>query len=219
MKPAVVAPDEVKDHNPPQRSNTIILDSDTNRGASDKEDGRARYTAADFFLGSGGGQVIALSLSGALFILLGGGLFQLIRSKDDESELADEPRRRGSYASTVWDAYTYFVDPGTQTGLIVGENSNNEISAAFVISLFGLLFMLCVTGIVVDLIRKELEAWRARHARLVKNEHTLLIGWTDKTLYLLNEIALAWEAEGGTEMVVMVDTRTSENDQDAVQNT
>ena len=73
MKPAVVAPDEVKDHNPPQRSNTIILDSDTNRGASDKEDGRARYTAADFFLGSGGGQVIALSLSGALFILLGGG--------------------------------------------------------------------------------------------------------------------------------------------------
>ena len=53
----------------------------------------------------------------------------------------------------------------------------------------------------------------------MKNEHTLLIGWTDKTLYLLNEIALAWEAEGGTEMVVMVDTRTSEIDQDAVQNT
>ena len=53
MKRAVV-PDEINDHQPPQRSHTIILESDTNR-ASDKEDGRAHYTAADFFLGSGGG--------------------------------------------------------------------------------------------------------------------------------------------------------------------
>ena len=194
MKPAVVAPDEVK-INPPQRSNTIILTPTPIAGRVTRRTGARAYRGGLF--SARAAVRSSLSLSGAPLILLGGGLFQLIRSKDDESELADEPRRRGSYASTVWDAYTYFVDPGTQTGLIVGENSNNEISAAFVISLFGLLFMLCVAGIVVDLIRKELEAG-ARGTRLVKNEHTLLIGWTDKTLYLLNEIALAWEAEGGT---------------------
>ena len=100
----------------------------------------------------------------------------MIRSKDDESALRtragalDEPRLFGTRTSS---SRPIEVDPrATQTGLIVGENSNNEISAAFVISLFGLLFMLCVTGIVVDLIRKELEAWRPRGMRGAGEERT-----------------------------------------------
>ena len=34
----------------------------------------------------------------------------------------------------MWEAYTFFVDPGTQTGLAVGEDGNGQIFIAVLIS-------------------------------------------------------------------------------------
>ena len=53
----------------------------------------------------------------------------------------------------------------------------------------GFILNLIFLGLIVEQIRVLLDSWRRTHGRIVENEHTVILGWTDKTLFLLGELA------------------------------
>ena len=89
-----------------------------------------------------------------------------------------------SWSAAFWMSWGMFFDPGTQTGLTV----DNDLSAKLVAVLFsisGFLFNLAFLGIVIDLIRDKLNRYEKVYSRIVKTDHTVVLGWTTRSIFLL----------------------------------
>ena len=56
-------------------------------------------------------------------------------------------------------------------------------------SVAGFILNLIFLGLIVDTCRTLIEKWRLIHHRVIANDHTVVLGWTDKTLFLLGELA------------------------------
>ena len=52
-------------------------------------------------------------------------------------------------------------------------------------------------SLVVDHLRGFLEYFEAVHSRTIVNDHYLILGWTDKTSFLIAELMAMLEEEGG----------------------
>ena len=143
---------------------------------------REAYSFVDWCVGTGVGQMVAIFLTGAIILIVG--MFLYKNAAWMQPDLLDTPRT--SYRLALWTSWTMFTDPGTQTG--AGNDAREQAVAVFV-SLLGYIFFLSVMGIVVDLVRQTLDDWKTFHSRVVANEHTLILGWSTKTLYLLQQLA------------------------------
>lgn len=88
----------------------------------------------------------------------------------------------------MWASYIMFIDIGTQTGMSTDDNGIT-LFVAVCISLVGFVFLLIVLGVVVDVVRKTLDLYTNIHKRIIANGHTVILGWSDKSLFLLDEIA------------------------------
>jgi len=147
-----------------------------------------RWRASDWFLGTSEGQWTALLLIASLQILLGSAAWSFTGGNADAGS---------DFKQSLWISWGLFFDPGTQTGLAATEEHRFKI-VAVVFSLAGFLFNLTVLGLVVDLIRAKLDRWQQLYSRVVANDHVLVIGWGDKTLFLLCELLVSHEKDLGT---------------------
>ena len=55
--------------------------------------------------------------------------------------------------------------------------------------------MRLLSGLVVDIFRKMLEYYKDMHSRIVVNDHFLVLGWTDKSLFVINELLAMLEGQ------------------------
>ena len=151
---------------------------------------REKYSVMDWMVGTGIGQVTAIFLVGSTILTLGMFLYKTaawMAVPATATTPGEAPSHTMDYRLALWTSWTMFTDPGTQTGVESGDW--REQSVAVLVSLTGYVFFLCVMGIVVDLVRKTLDDWKTFHARVVANDHTLILGWSTKTLYLLQQLA------------------------------
>lgn len=170
---------------------------------------RSRWTAKSFFLGTVLGHICLMVVVAALLILMGAALWLL--SGDCSGEEQDGPgcitagRSSDRFGDALWFSYTLFIDPGTQTGLVTSAPGKFLIAAAF--SVIGFIYCLVVLGLIVETVRSTMDRLRRRHYRLVANGHTVVLGWTDKTIFLVNELAamLSDGPDGGGQVVVLGD--------------
>ena len=113
--------------------------------------------------------------------------------------------RNATFTEEVWTSYRYFIDPGTQTGLEINNEHTLEVWTAAIISLLGFTLVLVLFGIIVEEIGNVLKRWQRLHARVLTSGHTVVLGWTDKTIFLLGELAqmLSDGEYGGGDIVVL----------------
>ena len=83
-----------------------------------------------------------------------------------------------------------FIDIGTQTAMATTDEGLTLLIAVF-ISITGFVFLLLVLGVIVDVVRKVLDFYESHHARVIANGHTAILGWSDKALFLLDEMVRA----------------------------
>ncbi|CAE7576809.1 unnamed protein product, partial [Symbiodinium natans] len=88
---------------------------------------------------------------------------------------------------SFWVSYILLVDIGTQTGFAAGERGVVR-GAAVVISIAGFVYCLTFLGMVVELIRSILVFWKDKYSKIDAQGHWLILGWGDKTLFLLEEL-------------------------------
>ncbi|CAJ1448793.1 unnamed protein product [Effrenium voratum] len=88
---------------------------------------------------------------------------------------------------SFWISYVLLVDIGTQTGFSPNE-SGVVRCVAVVISIVGFVYCLTFLGMVVDLMRSFLVHWKVKYSKVDAYDHLLILGWGDKTLFLLEEL-------------------------------
>ena len=117
-------------------------------------------------------------------------------------------QKDNSFGDSLWESYTLFVDPGTQTGYADEEDRHLAYRAfIIVVSLIGFVWMLIFLGMVVEQMRFLMDRWRRKYGRTAVSGHTLVLGWTDNTLFLLGELAqmLHDGVQRGGDVVVLGD--------------
>eukprot|EP00421_Protoceratium_reticulatum_P064796 CAMPEP_0168406330 /NCGR_PEP_ID=MMETSP0228-20121227/25597_1 /TAXON_ID=133427 /ORGANISM="Protoceratium reticulatum, Strain CCCM 535 (=CCMP 1889)" /LENGTH=702 /DNA_ID=CAMNT_0008419977 /DNA_START=276 /DNA_END=2384 /DNA_ORIENTATION=+ len=95
-----------------------------------------------------------------------------------------------SFRQSLWISWGLFFDPGTQTGIAATDDWRVQF-VAVILSICGFVFNLAVLGLVVDKIRSTLRKFHELRNRIVANGHALVLGWGDKTLFLLTELLAA----------------------------
>ena len=138
----------------------------------------------------------------AALILAGGVVITLIRLMAADSD--------GSFGGALWDAWTFVADPGTHAET---EGTGNK-AVAFVLTLGGMLVFALVIGIVADALSDYVDGMKKGRSAVFESSHTLILGWGDKLLPVINQIALANESEGGDVIVILAEQDKEEMEQE-----
>ena len=74
---------------------------------------------------------------------------------------------------------------------------------ASVVTILGILYFSIVLGLVVEAVQAKMNALREGRSQVVEKEHTVMLGWTEKSLLFIKEIINANESEGGGVVAVL----------------
>jgi hypothetical protein len=142
---------------------------------------RAVYSLDEWFIATDTGKTLALLLVGIALIFLGA-LGFMATSPEHESM---------GFGSLIWESYIHFVDPGTQTSLDLTMEPAPLMAHVFV-SISGFMYLLVTLGITVDSIRSYITTYQLLRARIVANDHTVFLGWSPETIYVVEALAATW---------------------------
>lgn len=70
-------------------------------------------------------------------------------------------------------------------------------TVASIVTILGILYFSIVLGLVVEAVQAKMNALREGRSLVVEKEHTVMLGWTEKSLLFIKEIINANESEGG----------------------
>ncbi|XP_056177208.1 ion channel CASTOR-like isoform X2 [Syzygium oleosum] len=113
-------------------------------------------------------------------------------------------------ADCLWLSWTYVASAGNHA-------DSEGIGPRFVsvsISFGGMLIFAMMLGLVSDAISEKFDSLRKGRSEVVEQNHTLVLGWSDKLGSLLNQLALANESLGGGTIVVMAERDKEEMELD-----
>jgi len=147
----------------------------------------AYWRPTDWLLGTSQGQGLFLLMVASCLISSG---IVAWMATGGSTDVADT-----SFKQSFWISWGLFFDPGTQTGIAADDRWRVKF-VAMAFSLAGFIFNLAFLGLIVDVVRTRLARWKQENSRVVARDHILLLGWGDKTLFLLNEILASQAAHG-----------------------
>ncbi|KAF0720425.1 Aste57867_302 [Aphanomyces stellatus] len=153
---------------------------------------RLWYLVDSFISGQNQGQAVLLIL---LCLVIAFGLAPI------ENAVAAE-----SYSNSVWRVWTYMTDTGTQNH----ATTHPQMAVAFFLTLIGFMYFAVVVGFVVDNIRDKMERLKHGRTQVVEFNHTLVLGWSDKSAPYIQEICHANAGEGGGVIVVLAEQSREE---------
>ncbi|KAB1214318.1 Ion channel CASTOR [Morella rubra] len=116
----------------------------------------------------------------------------------------------GKLAECLWLSWTYVADSGNHTD---SEGIGWRLVSVS-ISFGGMLIFAMMLGLVSDAISEKLDSLRKGRSEVVEQNHTLILGWSDKLGSLLNQLAIANESLGGGIVVVMAERDKEEMELD-----
>lgn len=178
----------------------VPLHVDVAMAAAEKR--RSWHSRRSLFLGTLTGNFTMIISVGGLLVIAGSCVWMAIGcGKPETCELYD-----ATFENALWLSWGIFFDPGTQTGIPSTEDGGHKL-VVILFSFLGFILNLIFLGLVVEKCRTELDSWRRIHGKIVANGHTVVLGWTDKTLFLLGELAdmMTDSAEGAGNIVVLGD--------------
>ncbi|KAE8907405.1 Ion channel [Phytophthora fragariae] len=142
----------------------------------------------DQYISTRRGQIFTLTVVGLILIGIGGIFLKAV-----------QPSRK--IGETVWESWTYLADTGSHTSL-----AQDGIRVVGVLTtLVGILYFSVVMGFVVDGIRAKLDTLKKGKSVVAVENHTLLLGWTEKSVSLIRQICLANASENGGVIVVLAE--------------
>ncbi|KAF3451064.1 hypothetical protein FNV43_RR07153 [Rhamnella rubrinervis] len=139
---------------------------------------------------------LALLVATLLLIFLGG--MALYGVKDE------------SLAECLWLSWTFVADSGNHAN----SEQMGEKLVSVSISFGGMLIFAMMLGLVSDAISEKFDSLRKGRSEVVEQNHTLILGWSDKLGSLLNQLAIANESLGGGIVVVMAERDKEEMELD-----
>lgn len=128
---------------------------------------------------------------------------------------------RSSWTMLFFQSYTYFIDPGAQSEFRLADETQSvyssvRVASVVTFSLVGFVWSLTAFGVLVESVGVSMKRQRRRHAMIAVRDHILILGWTDKTLFMIRELAqmLSDGVRGGGTIVVLGDFDTEQMRED-----
>ncbi|MQL76194.1 hypothetical protein Taro_008569, partial [Colocasia esculenta] len=106
-----------------------------------------------------------------------------------------------SLADCLWLSWTYVADSGNHANSVGIGPKLVSVSISF----GGMLIFAMMLGLVSDAISEKFDSLRKGRSEVIEQNHTLILGWSDKLGSLLNQLAIANESLGGGTVVVMAE--------------
>jgi len=101
--------------------------------------------------------------------------------------------------NVAWVAWTYVADPGTHAE---AEGTLVRL-VSFSITIGGMVIFAILIGFISEFISERVDDLKHGKSRVIECDHTLMLGWSDKSLAIIEQICLANESEGGGAIVVL----------------
>mmetsp|Transcript_28414 Transcript_28414/g.60182 ORF Transcript_28414/g.60182 Transcript_28414/m.60182 type:complete len:1000 (+) Transcript_28414:244-3243(+) len=149
----------------------------------------------DYYFSTSKWAKVALLLS-FTFMLIAVGAGLLVVFMDDHS-----------ISNAVWISWTYVADPGTHADC---PESFLIRLISFTVTLGGMLIFALMIGIISDYIAEKVDDLKKGKSRIIDIDHTVMLGWNDKSLAIIQQVALANESEGGGTIVVLANIEKEE---------
>ena len=105
------------------------------------------------------------------------------------------------FVECIWDVWALVMDTGIQYYALYPYA--RLIGA--VTTVMGTMFAAVLTGFVVDAVMEKMNDLRKGKSAVKEWEHTLLIGWTDRSIAFIAQICLANESSNGGVIVVLAE--------------
>jgi len=105
-----------------------------------------------------------------------------------------------SISEAVWIAWTFVADPGTHADC---EATFLIRMISFTVTVGGMLIFALMIGIISDYIADKVDDLKKGKSRIIDTDHTVMLNWNDKSLAIIQQVALANESEGGGTIVVL----------------
>lgn len=137
-----------------------------------------------------------LTVVGLIMIAVFGFLYALVIEEDWSQSQAND---MNIYIEGVWAAWTFMADPGTHADV---TTSSQRILGS-IITLGGILFFASILGVTVDIIHEKMDALRQGKSKIVESGHSLILGWTEKTFHIVEELVEANSSEGGGVIAIL----------------
>jgi hypothetical protein len=160
----------------------------------------------DSHIGKKKTQIVGLLSSLLMFVIIYGLIYYGVnKNVIEERRLRDsglsEIDKWSEYtiSDAIWDSWTFMADAGTHASAIEAS----ERWLAIFITWTGILFFSVVLGLIVDAYQEKMDGLKKGRGKVVETDHTLMCGWSDKSIGIIKEIALANESEGGGVIVVL----------------
>ena len=109
--------------------------------------------------------------------------------------------RLGDFLEAIWVVWTWVADAGAHTTIAAPEVRFVGVIMTFV----GLLGSAALIAGVVDLLAARVQALKAGRSRVYAQDHFLILGYTPKTVPIIDQLVLAHEAGAGCAIVVLCD--------------
>lgn len=156
---------------------------------------RSHWHLPDFLLGTRKGQCVGLFFIFVTLIIAGAVTWRLTGGHE---ELYDT-----TWYQSLWFSWGVFFDPGTQMGF-PADSTVKVKAVAVVFSVLGFLYNLLILGLIVEVARQGLDTVHRQRNRLVANGHSLVLGWSEKTLFVLREMMAAAKNRGEAGKIVIL---------------
>ncbi|KAG0559672.1 hypothetical protein KC19_10G122100 [Ceratodon purpureus] len=163
---------------------------------------KAIYALDYFFATEPAGKAIVLLAICASMTAIGGYLF----CKAGEAEGEDI-----SITESFWSAWTFISDPGTHAD--VGKFRQRLVAVP--LTMGGMLFFALLVGLMSDAVSARVDRLQRGASPVIEENHTIIVGWTPKTIPLVRELTIANKTRGlKRTIVVLGDKDKEEMDED-----
>lgn len=121
-----------------------------------------------------------------------------------------------TWTECIFLVYSYLMDPSTHLSLPGDGISSMPLfkesyfaiivaTISFATSLYGVIAFAIVSGFAIEAVLNATASIQAGSTRVIEYNHHLICGWTNKTPFLMHQLSLSMESEGGGTIVLLTD--------------
>jgi voltage-gated potassium channel Kch len=119
-------------------------------------------------------------------------LFQVISPEKHDGQIDD-------FGELLWGNLMRAMDAGT----VAGDSGFWFRVPMLLVTLFGILTVATLIGIVSTAFNTKIEDLRKGRSRVIENDHTLILGWSPKVFPIISELVIANESRKKSSIVIL----------------
>lgn len=162
----------------------------------------------DNTLSRGTGAIIAwLSILTVVLVLLFSVIYLLVGVHfEDTGEL--------NFLQAFWESLMRSLDPGS----VAGDTKWALRAVGILVTISGIFILSSLIGILSAGLANKIDDLRKGHSLVLSKNHTLIIGWSQKIFFILNELIIANENQKKPSIVILDERDKPEMDEEIRQN-